>query len=74
MSLCVDHPAVQIDLVSIGKEEIQILESLSQKKRLHHVLRPQVKWVFNVANTCVAMLDLGVLLDTLVMKTVYRSL
>ena len=63
--LCVEHPPVQVDLVSVREEQVEVLEGLSQEEGLHHVPGPSVQGVAHVADGGVAAGHLRVRLDAL---------
>ena len=76
MRLRVEHPPVQIHLamksvplhcmegnshlMSVSKEQVEVLEGFPQEERLHHVPRPGVQRVPHIADRCVASRHLGV--------------
>ena len=76
MRLRVEHPPVQIHLamksvtlhrmegnshlMSVSKEQVEVLEGFPQEERLHHVPRSGVQRVPHIADRCVASRHLGV--------------
>ena len=71
--LCVEHPPVQVDLVSVREEQVEVLEGLSQEEGLHHVPGPGVQRVADVADGGVAAGHLRVRLDALGWGEVRRA-
>ena len=71
--LGVEHPPVQVDLVSVREEQVEVLEGLSQEERLHHVPGPRVQRVTHVADGGVAAGHLGVRLYALGWEGVRRT-
>ena len=65
MGLRVEDPAAQVNLMAVGKEQVEILERLAEEEGLHHVLGPGVQRVAHVADGGVAAAHLRILLDTL---------
>ena len=93
--LRVEHPPVQIHLarksvplhrmegnshlMSVSKEQVEVLEGFPQEERLHHVPRSGVQRVPHIADRCVASRHLGVGLYPLCimkisLKYIYQSL
>jgi len=65
MSLGVEHPLVQVNLVPVGEQQVEVLEGLPEEERLHHVPGPRVQGVPHVADGRVAAGHLRVRIDTL---------
>lgn len=66
MSLRVHDPLVDVYQVAVaGKQQVQILDGLTDKERLHHIPGPRVERVVDVSQRCVSILYFRVPLDRL---------
>ena len=65
MGLCVEDPLLEVDLLLVGEQQVEVLQSFAEEEGLHHVLRPQVERVPDVPDGRVAVQYFGVLFDAL---------
>ena len=65
MRLSVEHPLVQGKLVSVRKQEVEVLERLAEEEGLHLVLGPGVQRVSHITDCRVASANFAILLNAL---------
>ncbi len=65
VSLRVEDPPAQVDLVFVSKEQVEVFERLPEEEGLHHVSGPGVQSASHVADGGVAAAHLRVLFNAL---------
>lgn len=66
MTFRIENPSIQIyQLSSVIEQQVQVLQSLSEPETLRHILLAYVLRVADVTDTRVAILDFGIILESL---------
>ena len=65
MCFCIKNPLIQIEYGFITEQEVEVLESFSEKKWLHHISGPNIVWLKNITNGRISMFRACVLLEGL---------
>lgn len=74
MTFRIENPPIQIyQLSSIIEQQVQVFQRLGVPETLRHVLLAYVLRVANVTDTRVAVIDFGIILETL-LTCAFRSL
>lgn len=66
---CVEYPLLKVNLLLISEQQVEVLQSLPEEERFHHVLGSQVQGVPDVTHGCVSVQHFGVLFNALKNKT-----